>query len=872
MTEALDPTDPSRRRLSPWLILAALYLAVLALSHVARWRDPWAPQPAPDEHAITLHAVAGDREGTGTVRFVWRESGNPDGFVVVLLHGSPGSNNEVKDLGAHLEPRYRVIAPDLPGFGASGHVIPDYSFRAHAQYLRQLLDSLGIRDAHWVGFSMGGGVILNVADLDPDRVRSLVLLSALGTQEFELLGDYWLNHAIHGLQLAGLWLLREGVPHFGAWDSSFLGVSYARNFYDSDQRPLRRILHSYRGPALIIQGDKDDLVPKEAALESHRLLPQSELLMLDGNHFMTFQRPGDIADPLLSFLARVDGGVAPTRASAPAERIAAAEAPFTRAMIPRASGLALSVLLLLLAAATLVSEDLTCIGAGLLVARGTVAFVPATIACIIGIVLGDLLLFAAGRFLGRPALPYPPLSWIVKPADVRRASEWFAHRGPWLILATRFLPGTRLPTYVAAGILRTRALTFTGIFLLAALVWTPALVGVAALFGNQVGHLLETYRTFAGEALLILAIVLFAILRIGIPLCSLRGRRLLLSRWYRITRWEFWPRTVLYAPIALYILWLAVRHRGLLLLTAVNPGMPGGGFVGERKHEILQRLASTGDAVPPWRLLPRDPAEGLAAIRGFQTEHHLGFPLVLKPDIGERGAGVQVIRSLAQAETYLNDASGDVLVQAFAEGIEYGVFWYRYPTETHGRIFSITDKRFPAVTGDGVHTLEALILRDPRTVMMAPTYLARHAAQLDTIPSAGTVIPLVEIGTHSRGAVFHDGTALRTPALEAEIDRLSRTFEGFYFGRFDLRVPSVEDFQAGRHLRIIELNGATAEATSIYDPGHRVWSAWTTLATQWRILFEIAAANRAAGAVPTSAREMRALFRAHREAQRGHVT
>ncbi len=873
MTEALDPNDRSPRRLSPWMVLAALYLLVLGASHVARRLDPWEPLPAPDERSISLRTVSGDRERTGsTIRFVWRESGNPEGPVVILLHGSPGSNNEVKDLGAYLEPRYRVISPDLPGFGASSHRIPDYSFRAHARYLLQLLDSLRIPDAHWVGFSMGGGVILSAADLAPDRIRSLVLLSALGTQEFELLGDYWLNHAIHGLQLAGLWLLREAVPHFGAWDPSFLGVAYARNFYDSDQRPLRRILQEYQGPAFIIQGKRDDLVPKEAALESHRLLPQSELLMLEGNHFMTFQRPGDLAPPLLSFLARVDGGVAPTRASAPAERVAAANAPFTRAMIPRATGLALSVLLLLLAAATLVSEDLTCIGAGLLVARGTVAFLPATIACIIGIVVGDLLLFAAGRFLGRPALPHPPLSWIVKPADVRRASEWFARRGPWLVLATRFLPGTRLPTYVAAGILRTRALTFAGVFLLAAVLWTPALVGLAAVFGNQVGHLLQTYRTFAGEALLILGVVLFALLRIGIPLCSFRGRRLLLSRWYRITRWEFWPRTVLYAPIAFYILWLALRHRGLLLLTAVNPGMPGGGFVGERKHEILQRLAGAGDAVPPWCLLPRDPAAALDAIRAFQAEHQLAFPLVLKPNIGERGAGVQIIHSPAEAEEYLKEANGEVLAQAFVEGIEFGVFWYRYPHEAEGRIFSITEKHFPAVTGDGTRTLEALILNDPRAVMMAPTYLARHAAQLDTIPAAGAVVPLVEIGTHSRGAVFRDGTALRTRELEAEINRLSRTFDGFYFGRFDLRVPSVEDFQAGRNLRIIELNGATAEATSIYDPAHRVWTAWRTLATQWRILFEIAAANRAAGTAPATAREMRELFRAHREAQRGHVT
>ncbi len=111
--------------------------------------------------------------------------------------------------------RYRVISPDLPGFGGSTWRIPDYSIVAHAQYVLQLLDSLHIGQAHIVGFSLGGGVALNIAHMAPERVRSLTLLSSIGAQEYELAGEYHLNHAIHGLQLAGLWGLRELVPHFG---------------------------------------------------------------------------------------------------------------------------------------------------------------------------------------------------------------------------------------------------------------------------------------------------------------------------------------------------------------------------------------------------------------------------------------------------------------------------------------------------------------------------------------------------------------------------------------------------------------------------------------------------------------------------------
>lgn len=121
-----------------------------------------------------------------------------------------------------LAKHYRVIVPDLPGFGSSSHSIPDYSTRAHARYALELLDQLGIERAHFIGFSMGGGVVLNIAEIAPQRVRSIVMLSAIGVQEMELLGNYHINHSLHGLQLGFVFLLREGLPHFGWLDRSML--------------------------------------------------------------------------------------------------------------------------------------------------------------------------------------------------------------------------------------------------------------------------------------------------------------------------------------------------------------------------------------------------------------------------------------------------------------------------------------------------------------------------------------------------------------------------------------------------------------------------------------------------------------------------
>jgi pimeloyl-ACP methyl ester carboxylesterase/membrane protein DedA with SNARE-associated domain len=861
------------RRLTRWLLGA--YCLALGGSTAWRWLHPVRPEPDPDERTIVAPSVARDHTTRGNVTIAYRDIGDarPALPPVVLLHGSPGDNGEVTGLAKVLGQHRRAVAPDLPGFGGSSRRIPDYSLRAHAHYVLGLLDSLGVRRAHLVGFSMGGGVAENIIDLAPDRVASLTLLSAIGAQEYELLGDYTLNHAIHGIQLAGLWFLREGIPHFGAWDDAMLSVEYARNFYDSDQRPLRRILGDYRGPALIVQGTHDVLVEPKLALEHHRIIPQSELVMLADSaatHFMAFQRPAALGATIEDFLSRVDGGSAITREQADPARIAAARRPFDYRDLPRIQGLALVVLYLLLAAATLVSEDLACIATGLMVGRGTVGFVGGTLACLIGIVLGDIGLFLLGRWLGRPALRRIPLRWFLSEADVDRSSAWFRERGVGLVLLTRFIPGTRLPTYFTAGMLHVRPFGLFAAFLVAAAGWTPLLVGASALFGGRVLSAFSIYHRFALGAVFVIAFALLVLSKLVIPLFSWRGRRLLLGRWRRITRWEFWPRSAFYVPIALYLGWLALKYRSVTLFSAVNPAIPGGGFVGESKSAILGGLAHAPDRVASWSLVPAslDLDSRLGLVQSIADR--FGFPVVLKPDVGERGDGVAIVGDLAAARRYLERAEASIIAQQYVPGVEVGLFYYRVPGDVRGHLFAITDKRFPTVTGDGDRTLEQLILADDRAVAMARFFLRRHAARLAEVPALGVTVPLVDLGTHCRGSVFFDGEWARSPALEAAVDELSQGYRGFWFGRYDVRSPSVEALRAGE-FTVLELNGATAEATSIYDPKNRLRDAYRVLRRQWSILFEIADKNVKNGARPASIRELWDLMGRHRRSLRTHV-
>lgn len=811
------------------------------------------PPPLPaDKRSVALAERGAGAAAGRRVRLAYRAWGErtQSEAAVLLLHGSPGSSADFLSLAPRLAEGRFVVAPDLPGFGHSERRVADYSIAAHAEYALALLDELGLQQVDLVGFSMGGGVGLEMAARRPAAVRSLTLLSAIGVQELELLGGYLLNHAVHAVQLAAVWGLHEATPHFGRLDGFPLDVPYARNFYDTDQRPLRAILQRLEVPVLIIHGERDPLVPAAAAREHHRLVPQSELLLLDGSHFMVFRDRGRLARPIGDFLDRVAAGTAPRRRDAAPERLAGARQPFDPSTVPAAAGLTLLTLLALIALATLVSEDITCIAAGLLVSQGRIGLVAGSAACAAGILVGDLLIYAAGRYLGRPWLGRRPLRWMISPAALARSSEWFRRRGPAVIIASRFLPGTRVATYFAAGLLKTSFWRFLLYFSAAVLLWTPLLVGLASWLGARVLAWFGLFQRWALPGAAALAVAIWLLLSLAGSLSSWAGRRRLLGALRRKLEWEFWPPWAIYLPLAPWLAWLALRHRGLTVFTAANPGIEAGGFIGESKGAILDRLAP--EAVAAYRKIEASlpTAERLAAARRFLAERSLELPVVIKPDVGERGRGVTIARDEERLRAALESLDGDCLIQEYVPGRELGVFYVRRPGAERGRIFSITDKRLPRVVGDGEATLEQLILRDERAMRMAPTHLDRLASELDRVPAAGEEVRLVEVGTHRLGALFLDGERWRTPALEAAVERISRSFPGFHFGRYDLRAPSFAAFQRGEEIRVVELNGVTSEATHIYDPDIGLLDAWRVLARQWALAFEIGAANRARGVRP----------------------
>jgi hypothetical protein len=213
-------------------------------------------------------------------------------------------------------------------------------------------------------------------------------------------------------------------------------------------------------------------------------------------------------------------------------------------------------------------------------------------------------------------------------------------------------------------------------------------------------------------------------------------------------------------------------------------------------------------------------------------------PVVLKPDVGERGNGVVIARTATDVAAYFAAHRGLTIVQHYVDGDEFGLYYRRWPGASAGELLSITRKTFPEVAGDGARTIAELVEDDERARRISKAYRQSCRRSFDEVPRAGERVPLVEIGSHCRGTIFLDGSSLWTPALAAAVDRVAQTHPGFYLGRFDVRSASAEALQRGE-FQVLELNGVGAEPAHIYDPAVSIWAAYRALATHWRSAFAI---------------------------------
>ena len=513
---------------------------------------------------------------------------------------------------------------------------------------------------------------------------------------------------------------------------------------------------------------------------------------------------------------------------------------------------------------TFFSEDAATLGGAAMAVAGLLTTPLGLAACFLGIWLGDLGLYALARYFGRPFLKQNWVRRRVNEDRLAKSEAWWKRRGLLVLLVARFVPGLRLPTYLVAGTLAVPFASFATVTALMGLIWVPLVFVLVWIAGTEA----VTWYAAARSALIIGIISLLVLVSLLFLLRARFAAFLRTPQARRWINWEFWPARLFYIPVGLNYVRLGLKYRGFNLPTISNPGMLTGGLVGESKQAILEDLYGTSpEFTARSALIARGTPEArMAAFDALRRAHELNLPVVLKPNVAQRGSGFKLVRQPEEARDYLARVTGDVVLQDYAPGPrEIGIFYYRFPDEMRGRIFAITEKAFPEILGDGQRSVEELIRADARAVIMASTYLKRHDAIRGKVLAAGERLKLVEAGNHCQGCIFRDGMHLWSAALEERIDRISRQLPGFFIGRYDLRYASDDDIRRGENFKILELNGASSEATSIYDARNSIFRAYATLFRQWDLVFAIGAANRKLGHRPAALALLRAEWKKYQE-------
>lgn len=304
----------------------------------------------------------------------------------------------------------------------------------------------------------------------------------------------------------------------------------------------------------------------------------------------------------------------------------------------------------------------------------------------------------------------------------------------------------------------------------------------------------------------------------------------------RLLYYEYWPWWFFYLPLLPYYLWYAFSARSLLFFAKVNPGMTLGGLKGDEKMKILQQIPA--EFLPATALV--ESGSTADEISLLLQEKGMSFPLIAKPNVGERGKQVALIHHMVELQNHLMTHPQDFILQEYITyPLEVGVFYHRLPGSNRGRITSITLKRFLSVTGDGKTSVGNLLEKSDRGRLQLQR-LHNHAAELIArIPLAGEQVLVEPIGNHCRGTEFIDGNSWLNEDMNTLFDRISLSVTGFHYGRFDLKVASLNDLCTGQHLKIMELNGIASEPAHIYDVRHNLWKAYRDVLHHWQIIWQI---------------------------------
>lgn len=313
---------------------------------------------------------------------------------------------------------------------------------------------------------------------------------------------------------------------------------------------------------------------------------------------------------------------------------------------------------------------------------------------------------------------------------------------------------------------------------------------------------------------------------------------------YKKLSYEFWPYQLFYLPTLFYGCFLMIKYRAWCYFTPTNPCMKYAGAFGVDKDKLLKKL--------PKKLTPKYVKVkcdiSVENLQEILKNAGLSFPLIAKPNIGERGINVEKINNFENLKKFLFLQNKDYLIQEYIDyPLEVGVLYYCFPDSSKKNISSVTSKNFLEIVGDGKHTLLELINKNFRARKRLNYLKNKFYKEINTIIPKNKIILLEPIGSHNRGTIFINSNHLINKKLINVFSHIANQIDGFYYGRFDLKIKNLDDLFEGKNIKILELNGVNSEPTHIYDPNYTIFKAYKDIFRHMNIIAKIAFMNRKKG-------------------------
>ncbi len=314
-------------------------------------------------------------------------------------------------------------------------------------------------------------------------------------------------------------------------------------------------------------------------------------------------------------------------------------------------------------------------------------------------------------------------------------------------------------------------------------------------------------------------------------------------------------------PVVLIYLWFAIRARDPFFFSAVNPTIETGGLFGESKINILNQIPKE---VLPITIFIEKGTEFHEVVSKIESAN-LSYPIIAKPDVGERGTLVSKIKNEGALKAYWSQNKLNFIIQEFIDlPLEWAVMNHRIPDTKTGKVTSICVKEPLKVKGDGQSSIRELMSSYPRAKLQLERFEKEFPETLEKMPEEGEEVILEPIGNHCRGTMFLNGNHLIDEELTAVFNNIAFQMEHIYYGRFDMKCSSVEAVKRGE-FKVMEYNGIAAEPAHIYDPSYPLFKKYRDIYLHWKIIYQIYKIQKRKGVKTITFKETHQSFKAYRK-------